>query len=181
MDSARGYIQNTCQLAWQLHGAFKLEEFQHRDLEASLLPGFIILVAGLGRGRRGTWGTDIEMPLRPRLIPWLLDYGGRKRGPWYIGFRGSLRVLEELTSTDAFLCSPTEVTVPASNQCGHKYTILPTSSHTRAYLLAINPDDILLLYFCSLTKFPESDKWKKVTSSLASYFAALRPLLADKM
>ena len=77
MDSARGYIQNTYQLAWQGHGAFKLEEFQHGDLETPVMQGFIILVAALRERKKGDWGTDIEMPLMPGFIPSLLDYGGK--------------------------------------------------------------------------------------------------------
>lgn len=53
MDSARGYIQNTYELAWQGHGGFKLEELQHRDLETPLMPGFIILIAGLRERKKG--------------------------------------------------------------------------------------------------------------------------------
>ena len=50
MDSARGYIQNIYQLAWQGHGALKLEEFPHRDLETTRVPGFTLLLAGLWWG-----------------------------------------------------------------------------------------------------------------------------------
>lgn len=77
--------------------------------------------------RRGTWQTGLETPLMPRFILLIARLWGRKWGAWYIGFRGLPRVLEELTSTGAFLYSPSEVTLSASNQYANKYKILLTS------------------------------------------------------
>lgn len=54
-ECIRSYIQNIYQLEFQRHRLLKKEEFQHRDLETSLIPGFILLVAGLW-GKQGGWG-----------------------------------------------------------------------------------------------------------------------------
>lgn len=49
-DDVRGHNQSIYPLEFQGHRPLKREEFQQRDLEIPLIPGFILLVAGLWEG-----------------------------------------------------------------------------------------------------------------------------------